>query len=353
MDLLDSYIQTLRVFLPRDQRDDIIRELTEDINAQMADSALELGRPLTLDEQTAIVGQYGHPMLMAARYRPQRHLVGPVIFPYYWLVLKVVLGLVIAGHVISVVVLLAGGAPWSEVATVGGHLVRTALTIGGWFTLLAAVTDRSLIRSGVLENWNPTRILPRMHRAGTALRRMEQVVAQRGHGRLMPPGQSSSLASLFVGVVLSAWWLLSLKFPVLLLGGGATLVAWGPAMDRVFPFLVFMQIVALAEHAVRVMRPDRTGFLRLTRVVWAVGLPIFIYFLRTADHQWVVWRSAPEAHARFDAIVVVAGRTLSLLDLFNYLISIALIVIACAGVARVLLSLVRWFRGRGPSAVHV
>jgi hypothetical protein len=143
MDLLDSYIRTLRIFLPRDQRDDIIREITEEIREQVADKEAELGRPLTADEQTAVIGQYGHPMLMAARYRPQQHLIGPLVFPYYWLVLRVVIGLVVLGHARG------SGARRRrrlrvELGQLGEHLVRT-LVIGGWFTLLAAVIDRSLV----------------------------------------------------------------------------------------------------------------------------------------------------------------------------------------------------------------
>lgn len=81
MEIIDNYFRVLRMFLPKDQRDDIIRELSEEIGAQVADQQAELGRPLNRDEQATVVGQYGHPLLIAARYRPQRYLVGPVVFP--------------------------------------------------------------------------------------------------------------------------------------------------------------------------------------------------------------------------------------------------------------------------------
>lgn len=115
MDTFERYFQMLRLFLPKDQRDDIIRELSGEIRSQVADKEAELGRPLSPDEQAAVIGQYGHPLLIVARYRPQRSLIGPVVFPYYWLVLKVVVGLMVAGHIIVAVVLLAGGAPLEQI----------------------------------------------------------------------------------------------------------------------------------------------------------------------------------------------------------------------------------------------
>ena len=57
MNVIDRYFRTLRVLLPKDQRDDIIRELAEEVRAHVADREAELGRPLTADEQAAIVGR--------------------------------------------------------------------------------------------------------------------------------------------------------------------------------------------------------------------------------------------------------------------------------------------------------
>src|SRR5687768_11813205 len=114
MDLFERYFRTLRIFLPKNQREDIVRELEEEIRSQVIEQEAALGRPLSLDEQAAILRQYGHPLLTAARYRPQRYLIGPVIFPYYWLVLKLTIALVFLGHVIGAGVLVAGGAPFAQ-----------------------------------------------------------------------------------------------------------------------------------------------------------------------------------------------------------------------------------------------
>ena len=47
MELLDRYLQTIRSYLPAEQKDDIIHELSENIRSQMEDKEAELGRPLT------------------------------------------------------------------------------------------------------------------------------------------------------------------------------------------------------------------------------------------------------------------------------------------------------------------
>ena len=126
MDVIEGYFRALRIFLPKGQRDDIIRELWGEVQSQVAEKAAALGRPLNSAEQASIISQYGHPMLTAARYWPQRYLIGPIVFPYYWIVLKIALALVAIGHVVGAAVLLAGGAPLIQLGQMLEHAVETA-----------------------------------------------------------------------------------------------------------------------------------------------------------------------------------------------------------------------------------
>lgn len=366
MDLFDDYFRTLRIFLPKDQRDDIIRELSEEIRSQVADKEADLGRPLNAGEQAAIIGQYGHPLLTAARYRPQRYLIGPVVFPYYWLVLKVAIGLVVAGHVIGGIVLLAGGASFAEMGEVLEDLVGTLLKVLGWITVLAAFADMWLARSRVLEKWNPSTPFPPLqyaeravqHAAGAVQHAVAAVPGAHRHSPLSWPRLSKrlsgppSVSGFIVGVVVSAWWLLGLKFPYLFFGPGAADVSWGTAMDRLYPVLVVAQLTILAEHFVRLTRPHDTRFFRISGVVWLVAGWAFIYLVATSDHQWVVWRGAAEASARATIITKIAGRELSLIDLVNYALSIPFIIAAIGGVVGSVRALLRWFSRRGPTAAH-
>lgn len=83
MDMLDRYLQAVRFFLPAQQQDDIVRELSENLISQMDNQEEELGRPLDEAEQAAILRQHGHPMVVAGRYRSQQQLIGPIFFPLY------------------------------------------------------------------------------------------------------------------------------------------------------------------------------------------------------------------------------------------------------------------------------
>src|SRR5664279_664095 len=91
MELIDRYLQAVKFALPKAQRDDVLRELSDEILSQVEEKEAALGRPLTDDEQVAMLRQIGHPALVAGRYRQQQYLIGPVVFPIYRIVLKWVL----------------------------------------------------------------------------------------------------------------------------------------------------------------------------------------------------------------------------------------------------------------------
>ncbi len=82
MDLVDRYVAAVKRHLPADQRDDITNELTDDILSQIKDKEEELGRPLNESEQEAILRQYGHPYMLATRYRPQQYWLAHRCSPF-------------------------------------------------------------------------------------------------------------------------------------------------------------------------------------------------------------------------------------------------------------------------------
>ena len=87
MELIDRYLQAIRFWLPRKQRNDILAELSEDLRSQIEDKETELGRKMNNGELEALLKQIGDPLLVAERYLPQQHVVGPVLFPIYCFVL--------------------------------------------------------------------------------------------------------------------------------------------------------------------------------------------------------------------------------------------------------------------------
>ena len=91
MQLLERYLQAVKFWLPKEQKEDIIAELSEDIHSQIDEKEAELGRKLNEGELESILKQRGRPILVANSYLPQQHLIGPVLFPIYRLVLKIVM----------------------------------------------------------------------------------------------------------------------------------------------------------------------------------------------------------------------------------------------------------------------
>jgi uncharacterized membrane protein len=110
MELLERYLQAVRTYLLRRRKDDIVKELGDNILSQMEDKAADLGRPLTEAEQSEVLKQHGHPVVAAARYGrlPLQYLIGPTLFPIFWYAVQLVVGFLAAFHLMMVFVMLFG-----------------------------------------------------------------------------------------------------------------------------------------------------------------------------------------------------------------------------------------------------
>jgi hypothetical protein len=164
MELVDRYLYAVKFWLPRNQKEDIIAELSEDLCSQIEEKESEFGRKLDDSQVEAILRQCGSPMVVAQRYLPQRSLIGPALFPIYRMVIRSLifyfllpwlllwLGISIfspdfrADHAGAAILSLD---PW-----------RLACTYSLFFcTLVFAWLERSQMRSHVVNDWNP-RSLP-------------------------------------------------------------------------------------------------------------------------------------------------------------------------------------------------
>jgi hypothetical protein len=138
MDLIDNYLSAVRPLLPGDQRDDILEELDGVLRGRVDDKAAELGRRLTPKEIEAVLAAYGHPFMVAGRYGPQRTLIGPELYPLWWLGARAAVGLDVIVHLARAVAILMT-AP--EAGNTGARLM--SLWGGFWsfgFLLIGALT---------------------------------------------------------------------------------------------------------------------------------------------------------------------------------------------------------------------
>ena len=81
--LLERYLQAVQFSFLAVEQDEIAARLTAGLRAQMDDLEQAIGRTLTDDERANVVRRYGHPVVVAARYREREHLISPSLFPLY------------------------------------------------------------------------------------------------------------------------------------------------------------------------------------------------------------------------------------------------------------------------------
>ena len=75
MELVDRYLQAVRFWLPKTRREEeLVAEFGEDLRSQLDARRSELGHPLGEADVSEILKRCGHPILVAGRFRPQRHL---------------------------------------------------------------------------------------------------------------------------------------------------------------------------------------------------------------------------------------------------------------------------------------
>jgi hypothetical protein len=136
MQLLDRYLQAVGTHLPQKKRDDILREIRANILEGVEDREAELGHPLTIEEEEAVLKQYGNPVVVGMRYWPKQYLIGPSLFPYYVYALKTVtpLALVIA-TVVNLISLSAKTIALETVLGVLGRLPFVIFMTAAWITI--------------------------------------------------------------------------------------------------------------------------------------------------------------------------------------------------------------------------
>jgi serine-type D-Ala-D-Ala carboxypeptidase/endopeptidase len=341
MELLDRYLGVLRLFLPGRQRDDIMREISEEIHEQILDREETLGRRLTVDEQAEVIGRHGHPLVTAARYRPQQHLIGPIVFPYYWLALKFVLAVMLLGHAVSLAVVLSDDPSWLAIGRAFEATVQDVFAVVAWFTILAAAADRWLTQGKVLQRWDPRTL---MQRAPAGPRAPQLVDTSRRPSVFAKTAAlfefPSTTFGLISAVVLSAWWLLALRYPVLMFGPGAAQLDWGPDMRRLYPLLVATTAVFLTERVAKVLWLRQRWLLQLTGWVGPLVGVLFVLGIASSENQWVVRSGAATPET-----VAIGKHTLPLLDFVNLVFGLSFGFAALVTVLSAIRRVYRWLSG--------
>jgi hypothetical protein len=277
-DLIDRYLYAVRRYLPAYHQDDLVAELSANLHAEMDDKQAELGRALTEDEQVEVVRRHGHPILVAARYQPQRWLIGPEVFPFYVFTIKRVLPWVIGIWLLVTAATAffgASGAPIVQRMDAGQiitGLLGAIFQFVAWITAGFAVLEYfkgHLSREFTHPNWDPRK-----------LTKADPIADQKG--------PHHPWADAIASAVFLAWLLAFPRFPVLMFG---PYVSWHllnmdlPAVWHQFYWLVVaFNCIQLTARIALLFRSVRRYYHPIETVIHLLGIGIIASLLHVHDY---------------------------------------------------------------------
>jgi len=242
VDLLERYLQAVKFWLPGKQKHDILAELSEDIRSEIEDKEAELGRPVGSAELEAILTRWGHPMMVAERYLPQRSLIGPVLLPAYTLVLKLAAFFYVVPRTlvwIGFVIAKPGFRTPDAIAHQLMGIWLTALHLVVAITAIFAVMEWRQRHSRAWETWTAS-----------------QLVEHERDPNEIP--RSQSIAELVGGLIGAWWWLTLVGSPSnYRLEDTFQITLWPLYSWAYWPILVFL-LAGVVLASVNLFRPSWT-----------------------------------------------------------------------------------------------
>lgn len=337
MELVQRYLQAVKFLLPRAQQDDIVKELSESIRSQIEDKEAELGRPLDEIEQAALLKQYGNPLIVGSRYRQPsfQYLIGPVLFPFYWFVLKTLLWIALGVCVLNSVALLTSGEPLRQLLQGVLAFAHAALPAFGWITLLFAVLDFLEAKFRLLDllnrRWDPCSLPPLAK--PTNVRRSESVFGLVG------------------GTVYIVWLLAVPYYPYLIFGPAASALRLSPVWHQFYLPVVLLALAGLLQATVNLARPDWTLLRAAVRFVSnVVGLIILHSITNKATYPFVTAIADTGTSGPHYQMLAAAVNVSIALALAGFAIALSISLIFSTW--QCLSELRRLIRGRAATASH-
>ena len=278
MELVDRYLKAVKDSLPPENRDDIIEELGSNIAAQMDEKAVELGRPLTDAEQRAVLAQFGHPVVMAGKYRSDvgsvvfgRQLIGPELFPFYVRVLtfNAILAVLVA---VAVAFFERTALPGALAVFIVQALVQFAIV-----TLIFALIQVNVRKFP--ESWDPTR--PHTAHEQAEPRRVSRF---------------ESVTGVAILLIVNLWFLSLLRTSSASVGFENSGYVFAPVWHRMFIPYLLLVLLEVTRHVVNFIRPEWMRFRWSAEVAsYALGVIIFGTLLFGGD-SLVFTGTQPTSH---------------------------------------------------------
>lgn len=167
MNLIERYAAEIGKKLPRRLRADIETEIRSTLEDMLEERAARAGRPADDEMVRELLKEYGAPDKVAQSYLPTQYLIGPKLFPIFWLVLKIVF------TVLTVLAVIGFGVRYGmsdlTMQSFGGLLGKSILEyMGGMisafgnlaliFALIERFVPQAAYDQELERDWNPNEL---------------------------------------------------------------------------------------------------------------------------------------------------------------------------------------------------
>jgi hypothetical protein len=323
MNLIDRYVNEVTDRLPEKMREDLGKEIRSLIEDTLEDRARQTGK--AVDDEilvNEVLKDFGSPAKMAASYLPPRYLIGPRLYPIFWLVFRIVLGITALVWVITLGVNLAETAT-SFAAGIDLLVSSIASFFGSAMAVLGNIVLIFIFIEWLMpkvtkekeDNWDPRSLEDRREQDKVSL----------------PESIAGIVFTLIVMLLFNVYpqWI-----GVGFLDGGK--ITFSPMLTDVFfkflPALNIVWILELVKYAVLIRDNKWAGFTR-----WMdIGLHVAGIAIAAA-----MIAGAPIAVLPANSVF---GSEPDLVNLFKYLVSGVLVVIIVGSTVDVVRSIVRMFK---------
>jgi hypothetical protein len=266
-DLLERYLSAIERKLPKAQAKDIVAELREVLSAKIEAREAELGHPAKADDVAAILKAYGHPVVAASRYAGFDYLIGPNLYPWFWHVQRIAVGLAIAiAFGIVAVKALGSEEPFRAAMRGFNGAIEAALITFGVVTAMFIAAERTKLDMKWAEKWDP-KALPRDH------------IRQ-------PKSMFETAITLVFDIIFLLWWVKVVQFPaeIPVRDTASVGLAFSPAWAAIYWPVLALMVAVTVVHIADLVHP---AWSRLRSVVSIAGHACGMAIL------WVLFHARP------------------------------------------------------------
>lgn len=251
MDLLTRYLAAVRRNLPAKDADDIVAELRDVLLAQAEEREERYGHV----DWTGLLREFGHPLTVAARYRPQQWLIGPELYPFYLYFLKMIAGIVAVVVIVTAVAkgLVHLGQPGPMIVDLLGSVWWSLAGTVGSVTIVFALIERYGGVNAHFRNWTPDQLPELPDLIGQPRKRWEAAFGAAA------------------GVLALLWWVGAVDLPVVWTNASSFRLEPAPIWMQLYWPILALIVARLAHDALCWLRPRAKWLIGLLSLASAVG----------------------------------------------------------------------------------